>query len=147
VDQDGLVLDILVQPRRNQVAARDEHRIDLVGPIYDDLGADSFERRDAARLERCHVRRLEQLGYTVTWRRRFRPREARDAAARRLSPRIFWGRGREFESFRGYYHAPDREARLSTETVGPLGAWWGNQWGGPARLAGVGRSRRTAGPR
>jgi len=33
---------------------------------YTDLGADYFERLDAARLERHHVRRLEQLGYTVT---------------------------------------------------------------------------------
>jgi transposase len=36
------------------------------GRPYADLGADSFERRDAARLERYHVRRLEQLGYAVT---------------------------------------------------------------------------------
>jgi transposase len=36
------------------------------GRPYDDLGADYFERRDAARLERYHVRRLEQLGYAVT---------------------------------------------------------------------------------
>jgi transposase len=33
---------------------------------YTDLGADYFDRLDAARLERHHVRRLEQLGYTVT---------------------------------------------------------------------------------
>jgi len=33
---------------------------------YTDLGAGYFERLDAARLERHHVRRLEQLGDTVT---------------------------------------------------------------------------------
>jgi transposase len=33
---------------------------------YADLGAEYFDRLDAARLERLHVRRLEQLGYTVT---------------------------------------------------------------------------------
>jgi hypothetical protein len=33
---------------------------------YADLGADYFDRLDAARLEHHHVRRLEQLGYTVT---------------------------------------------------------------------------------
>lgn len=33
---------------------------------YADLGADYFDRLDAARLERHHVHRLEQLGYTVT---------------------------------------------------------------------------------
>jgi transposase len=33
---------------------------------YADLGADYFDHLDAARLERHHVRRLEQLGYTVT---------------------------------------------------------------------------------
>ena len=33
---------------------------------YTDLGADYFDRLDTARLERQHVRRLEQLGYTVT---------------------------------------------------------------------------------
>jgi transposase len=38
------------------------------GRPYDDLGADYFEQRDAARLERYHVRRLEQLGYLVTLR-------------------------------------------------------------------------------
>jgi transposase len=36
------------------------------GRPYCDLGPDYFERRDAARLERYHVRRLEQLGYAVT---------------------------------------------------------------------------------
>ncbi len=35
---------------------------------YRELGADYFEQRDAARLERYHVRRLEQLGYLVTLR-------------------------------------------------------------------------------
>jgi transposase len=33
---------------------------------YRDLGADYFDQRDAARLERHHTARLEQLGYTVT---------------------------------------------------------------------------------
>jgi transposase len=33
---------------------------------YADLGADSFDRLDIARLERHHVRRLEQLGYALT---------------------------------------------------------------------------------
>jgi transposase len=33
---------------------------------YHDLGADYFDRLDAAQLQRHHVRRLEQLGYTVT---------------------------------------------------------------------------------
>lgn len=33
---------------------------------YTDLGADSFDKLDTARIERHHVRRLEQLGYTVT---------------------------------------------------------------------------------
>jgi transposase len=33
---------------------------------YTDLGADYFDRLDTARLERQHVRRLEQLGYPVT---------------------------------------------------------------------------------
>jgi transposase len=33
---------------------------------YTDLGANYFDRLDAARLERHHLRRLEQLGYTVT---------------------------------------------------------------------------------
>jgi hypothetical protein len=33
---------------------------------YTDLGADYFDHLDAARLQRHHVRRLEQLGYTVT---------------------------------------------------------------------------------
>jgi hypothetical protein len=31
-----------------------------------DMGADSFDRVDTARIERHHVRRLEQLGSTVT---------------------------------------------------------------------------------
>ena len=31
-----------------------------------DLGADSIDKLDTARIERHHVRRLEQLGYTVT---------------------------------------------------------------------------------
>ncbi|MBA3823065.1 MAG: IS110 family transposase [Ktedonobacterales bacterium] len=33
---------------------------------YVDVGADYFDKLDKARLERQHVRRLEQLGYTVT---------------------------------------------------------------------------------
>jgi transposase len=33
---------------------------------YRDLGADYFDRLDTARIQRHHVRRLEQLGYTVT---------------------------------------------------------------------------------
>ena len=33
---------------------------------YSDLGADYFDQLDRARVERHHVRRLEQLGYTVT---------------------------------------------------------------------------------
>jgi hypothetical protein len=32
---------------------------------YRDLGADYFDRLDATRIERHHVRRLEQLGYKV----------------------------------------------------------------------------------
>jgi transposase len=33
---------------------------------YTDLGADYFDRLDIQRLQRHHVHRLEQLGYTVT---------------------------------------------------------------------------------
>jgi transposase len=33
---------------------------------YTDLGADYFDRLDTQRLQRLHVRRLEQLGYAVT---------------------------------------------------------------------------------
>lgn len=33
---------------------------------YQELGADYFDKLDATRIERHHVRRLEQLGYTVT---------------------------------------------------------------------------------
>jgi hypothetical protein len=33
---------------------------------YQDLGADYFDRLEKARMERQYVRRLEQLGYTVT---------------------------------------------------------------------------------
>jgi transposase len=36
------------------------------GRPYHELGADYFDRLDVARLERHHVRRLEQLGFTVT---------------------------------------------------------------------------------
>jgi transposase len=33
---------------------------------YCDLGADYFDQREKTRLERHHIHRLEQLGYTVT---------------------------------------------------------------------------------
>lgn len=33
---------------------------------YTDLGASYFDRLDTERLQRRHVQRLEQLGYTVT---------------------------------------------------------------------------------
>jgi transposase len=33
---------------------------------YSDLGADYFDQLDRQRAERHHVRRLQQLGYTVT---------------------------------------------------------------------------------
>jgi hypothetical protein len=36
------------------------------GRPYDELGMDYFDHLHAARIERHHVRRLEQLGYTVT---------------------------------------------------------------------------------
>jgi transposase len=36
------------------------------GQPYAELGVDYFDRLDAARIERHHVRRLEQLGYSVT---------------------------------------------------------------------------------
>ena len=36
------------------------------GKPYNDLGPDYFERLEATHIERYHVRRLEQLGYTVT---------------------------------------------------------------------------------
>lgn len=39
---------------------------------YTDLGADYFDQRDRGRIERHHIQRLEQLGYTVT----LIPREA-----------------------------------------------------------------------
>jgi transposase len=32
---------------------------------YTDLGADYFDKLDSSRIQRHHVRRLEQLGYTV----------------------------------------------------------------------------------
>lgn len=38
----------------------------LDGTEYCDLGADYFDKLDRERIERHHVRRLEQLGYTVT---------------------------------------------------------------------------------
>lgn len=37
---------------------------------YADLGANYFEQRDRGRIERHHIHRLEQLGYTVTLRQR-----------------------------------------------------------------------------
>jgi transposase len=36
------------------------------GKPYTELGVDYFDKLDATRIERSHVRRLEQLGYTVT---------------------------------------------------------------------------------
>jgi transposase len=36
------------------------------GRPYSDLGADYFDRLDAERIERHHVKRLQQLGYEVT---------------------------------------------------------------------------------
>jgi transposase len=36
------------------------------GQPYTELGVDYFDRLDASRIERHHVRRLEQLGYSVT---------------------------------------------------------------------------------
>jgi transposase len=36
------------------------------GKPYTELGVDYFDKLDATRIERTHVRRLEQLGYTVT---------------------------------------------------------------------------------
>jgi transposase len=36
------------------------------GKPYSDLGPDYFEKLEATRIERYHVRRLEQLGFTVT---------------------------------------------------------------------------------
>jgi transposase len=36
------------------------------GTAYHDLGADYFDKLDRERIERHHIRRLEQLGYTVT---------------------------------------------------------------------------------
>jgi transposase len=33
---------------------------------YSDLGANYFDQLDRQRVERHHVRRLQQLGYTVT---------------------------------------------------------------------------------
>jgi transposase len=36
------------------------------GRPYQDLGADHFDRLDGLRVQRHHVRRLQQLGYTVT---------------------------------------------------------------------------------
>ena len=36
------------------------------GRPYSELGVDYFDQLNTARIERHHVRRLEQLGYTVT---------------------------------------------------------------------------------
>ena len=36
------------------------------GCVYTDLGADYFDTSDAERRQRHYIRRLEQLGYTVT---------------------------------------------------------------------------------
>lgn len=36
------------------------------GRNYSELGADYLDTLDKARIERHHIRRLEQLGYTVT---------------------------------------------------------------------------------
>jgi transposase len=36
------------------------------GQAYSDLGADYFDQLDKERIQRHHIRRLEQLGYTVT---------------------------------------------------------------------------------
>jgi transposase len=36
------------------------------GKPYTELGVDYFDKLDATRIERTHIRRLEQLGYTVT---------------------------------------------------------------------------------
>ncbi len=38
------------------------------GTTYTDLGADYCEPGDKAKIERHHIQRLEQLGYTVTLR-------------------------------------------------------------------------------
>jgi hypothetical protein len=42
------------------------YRVLRTGKPYVELGVDYFNRLDAARIERHHVHRLEQLGYTVT---------------------------------------------------------------------------------
>jgi hypothetical protein len=36
------------------------------GQAYSDLGADYFDQLDKERIQRQHIRRLEQLGYTMT---------------------------------------------------------------------------------
>jgi hypothetical protein len=36
------------------------------GTAYQDWGEDYFDKLDRERIERHHIRRLEQLGYTVT---------------------------------------------------------------------------------
>jgi hypothetical protein len=58
---------------RNKAAIAVAHSILTViyhvlrtGQPYTELGVDYFDRLDAGRIERHHVRRLEQLGYSVT---------------------------------------------------------------------------------
>jgi hypothetical protein len=36
------------------------------GQDYNDLGADYFDKLDKERIQRHHIRKLQQLGYTVT---------------------------------------------------------------------------------
>lgn len=36
------------------------------GQAYNDLGADYFDTLDKERIQRHHIRKLQQLGYTVT---------------------------------------------------------------------------------
>jgi transposase len=42
------------------------YQVLTTGHPYTELGVDYFDRLDTARVQRHHVRRLEQLGYTVT---------------------------------------------------------------------------------
>jgi len=49
---------------------------------YTDLGADYFDKLDLKRVERHHIRRLEQLGYTVTLTRHPRPLDPFEAFKR-----------------------------------------------------------------
>ena len=68
---------------------------------YHDLGADDFDRLETARIERHYVRRLEQLGYTVTKLipARLLPRRARYAVADLLTAPLarLWPRRRLLE--------------------------------------------------